>query len=231
MNAKIMEVFRSIQGEGPYAGLLQVFVRFFECNIHCSWCDTPASIGDTSRNYTEVSLEDLLNQVKGLYEGCHSVSITGGEPLVQVEFLKAFLPRLQKADMKVYLETNGILPKELVQVIDLVDIIAMDIKLPSSTKEKEFWHEHEEFLRIALKKKVFIKAVVSKDTSDEDIYKAIELVKRIDPDVMLILQPNSFDLRESNFCVDKCVKFQQYSTKILKDVRVTPQMHKFMKLR
>src|SRR6185436_20021313 len=61
--AKIMEVFRSIQGEGPYAGAAQVFVRFFECNMHCVWCDTPASIGDTSRNYMEMDLQELLNQV------------------------------------------------------------------------------------------------------------------------------------------------------------------------
>ena len=231
MNAKLMEIFRSIQGEGPYAGLPQVFVRFFECNIHCSWCDTPASIGDTSRNYKEVSADDLFAQVKALYEGCHSVSITGGEPLLQTAFLIEFLPMLRNAGMKVYLETNGILPKELLSVIDVVDIVAMDIKLPSSTGEKAFWHEHEEFLRIALTKDVFIKAVVSKETADDDVYTAVEMVKRIDPNILFILQPNSFDLRDSNACINKCLEFQQYCSKILTDVRITPQMHKFMKLR
>ena len=43
--ANILEVFQSIQGEGKYAGVKQVFVRFFECNMHCVWCDTPHSIG------------------------------------------------------------------------------------------------------------------------------------------------------------------------------------------
>ncbi len=229
MTAKIMEIFRSIQGEGPYAGAAQVFVRFFECNIHCSWCDTPASIGDTSRNYKEIGQAELLAQVKALYEGCHSVSITGGEPLVQAGFLKEFLPELRQAGMKVYLETNGILPKELAMVIDDVDIVSMDLKLPSSTGEKAFWREHEEFLRIAVKKETFLKVVVTKDTSDVDVYQAVELVKGIAPDAVFILQPNYFDMKEGS--VERCVALQKYCSKFLTNVRVLPQTHKFMKLR
>lgn len=231
MNAKILEVFRSIQGEGPYAGCSQVFVRFFECNMHCSWCDTPASIGDTSRNYKEVMLEDLLTQVKGLYEGCHSVSITGGEPLIQVEFLKEFLPRLRNEGMKVYLETNGTLPAQLAELIDMVDIVAMDIKLPSSTGERAFWAEHEEFLRISLKKETFIKVVISKNTTDEDVVHAVDIVKAIDANMLFILQPNYYDMKEQGGCVERCVTLQRRCSKLLTDVRVLPQTHKFMRLR
>jgi 7-carboxy-7-deazaguanine synthase len=230
MNAKILEVFRSIQGEGPYAGAAQVFVRFFECNMHCSWCDTPASIGDTSRNYKDVSQEELFKQVKELYDGCHSVSITGGEPLIHVEFLKSFLPQLRQAGMRVYLETNGTLPKELAQVIQDVDIVAMDVKLPSSTGEKAFWNEHEEFLRVAIRQETFIKAVISDITSDEDVHRAVDLVKRIAPDTLFILQPNYFDMKNGQ-CVARCVLFQKYCSKFLNNVRVLPQTHKFMKLR
>ena len=83
MNAKILEIFHSIQGEGRYAGVPQVFVRFFECNMHCVWCaDTPASIGDGKREFKEMDLKEVLAQVNALYDNAHSVSITGGEPLV-----------------------------------------------------------------------------------------------------------------------------------------------------
>ncbi len=230
-SAKILEVFRSIQGEGLYLGLPQVFVRFFECNMHCVWCDSPASIGDTSRNYKDIAIEALAAQIVTLYDACHSVSITGGEPLLQVEALKVLLPILREREMTIYLETNGVLPKELAMVIHDVDIVAMDFKLPSSTKEKPFWREHEEFLHIAQARDVFIKTVITKDTTDDDVYQAVDLVRKIDPDLCFILQPNYFDMKESNDCIVKCVELQKYCMKILKDVRVIPQVHKFMKLR
>ena len=153
--AKILEIFRSIQGEGKYVGLPQVFVRLFECNMHCVWCDTPGSIGDTKRHYRQVHADEILAQVDSLYSGCHSVSITGGEPLLQPDFLKGFCHALKKSKKRVYLDTNGTLPLALKAIIKDVDIIAMDLKLPSSTKQKSFWHEHKDFLKIAKAKDVF----------------------------------------------------------------------------
>src|SRR5580704_6250260 len=94
--AKILEIFHSIQGEGKYVGVPQVFVRLFECNMHCVWCDTPASIGDGKREYKDLSLDAVLAQVNAIYDNAHSVSITGGEPLLQDEFLKDFCRALHK---------------------------------------------------------------------------------------------------------------------------------------
>jgi 7-carboxy-7-deazaguanine synthase len=213
-SAKILEIFRSIQGEGPYMGAAQVFVRFFECNMHCVWCDTPASIGDTSRNYKDVAIDDLLAQVIDLYKDCHSVSITGGEPLLQSDFLEGFLPRLKKEGARIYLETNGTLPDQLAQVINHVDIVAMDIKLPSSTKQQAFWKEHEAFLKVAIAKETFLKTVISKDTIDDEVYQAVDVVKRIDPHLPFILQPNYFRYEAKRTdALRKCVELQKYCSK------------------
>ncbi len=229
MNAKILEIFRSIQGEGKYVGAPQVFVRFFECNMHCVWCDTPASIGDGKREYQEISGEDLLAQVEAFDQGCHSVSITGGEPLVQKDFLKGFCHTLKRSQKKIYLDTNGTLPEALDFIIKDVDIIAMDIKLPSSTQQKAYWHEHKDFLKIARRKEVFIKAVISLDTHGDEVLKAARLVAGVDRDIVFILQPNYLDLKKG--VVSQCVDYQKLCAKILKDVRILPQVHKFMKLR
>ncbi|MEI7999097.1 MAG: 7-carboxy-7-deazaguanine synthase QueE [Candidatus Omnitrophota bacterium] len=229
MNAKIVEIFRSIQGEGKYVGLPQVFVRFFECNMHCHWCDTPASIGDSRRHYQEIEEEALLKQVNALYEGCHSVSITGGEPLLQKDFLQGFCRSLKRSKKKVYLDTNGTLPEALKLIIKDVDVIAMDIKLPSSTKQKAYWREHKEFLQIAKKKEVFIKAVISTHTSAQEVLKAAKLVASVDPNILFILQPNYLDLKKG--VAQECIEHQKSCAKILKMVRILPQVHKFMKLR
>src|SRR5665213_3447276 len=155
-----------------YAVVPQVFVRFFECNMHCIWCDTPASIGDGKREYKEMGLADTLAQVNALYDNAHSISITGGEPLLQKDFLKSFCHALRQEGKKVYLDTNGTLPDALAEIIKDIDIIAMDIKLPSSTKQKAFWAEHKEFLKVAVRKEVFVKVVISLNTKTEEIHKA-----------------------------------------------------------
>jgi organic radical activating enzyme len=229
MNAKILEIFRSIQGEGRYAGVPQVFVRFFECNMHCVWCDTPASIGDGKREYKEFSLEDASARVNALYENAHSVSITGGEPLLQKDFLKGFCHALHREGKKIYLDTNGTLPEALREIIRDIDIIAMDIKLPSSTQQKAFWGEHKEFLKIAQRREVFVKAVISLNTRIEDVLQAAKLVAAIDPEILFILQPNYLDMKKG--VIEECVGHQKSCAKILKDVRILPQVHKFMKLR
>ncbi len=229
MNAKILEIFHSIQGEGKYVGVAQVFVRFFECNMHCRWCDTPNSIGDGRREFKEYCARELFDTIKHLWQDCHSVSLTGGEPLLQKEFIAKFIPYLKKARMPVYLETNGIFFKELEEIIDDIDIIAADIKFPSSTQCRAYWKEHERFLKVARQKDVFIKAVVTSDTKEEDVKTAVEIVAGIDPQIVFFLQPNHFEVR--NGALLKCLTFQKYCARYLKDVRVLPQVHKFIKMR
>jgi 7-carboxy-7-deazaguanine synthase len=197
--------------------------------MHCVWCDTPHAIGDTTRHYDEYALDELMDKISQVWDDCHSVSLTGGEPLVQSNFLKVFLPRLRQDNKPNYLETNGIFYKELEEIIEDVDIIAMDIKLPSSAKCQPFFAEHEAFLKIALKKDVFIKTVISSDTEKSDIDKSVDFVSRIDPNVLFILQPNYFDMH--NGVMTKCLEYQSRCLDRLRNVRIIPQIHKFMKLR
>jgi organic radical activating enzyme len=227
--ARISEIFHSIQGEGKYTGVRQVFVRFFECNIHCVWCDTPRAIGDTTRHYQEYGLEEMLAQIRNLWRDAHSVSLTGGEPLLQTDFLKGLLPRLKREARTVYLETSGILPRQLSEVIDAVDIVAMDFKLPSSTRLPAYWREHEAFLKIAKDKDTFIKTVISSDTTREDVITAARLAAGISPEILFVLQPNYFDRKDG--AVEKCVDYQKECLKYLPNAKVMAQMHKEWKVR
>ena len=131
--------------------------------------------------------------------------------------------------MTTYLETSGILPEELSEIIDYVDIVAMDMKLPSSTKCQAYWKEHEQFLHIAAGKDIFIKAVITGDTLEEDVDRATALVSKINRDIFFVLQPNFLEIK--NGAMVKCFAFQDRCRKELTDVRVLPQIHKFMKWR
>ncbi len=219
---KVSELFESIQGEGIYQGVRQVFVRFYGCNLdHCRFCDTRL------KYYKEYRAEDLIKQIDFHWKGFHSLSLTGGEPLLQKDFLKEILSLSKQRGLRTYLETNGILAGELSELIDEVDIIAMDIKLPSSTGLENFWTEHRRFLEIAAGKESFIKTVICNSTAEEDMRKALEIIS--DFNLPLVLQPNSFEL--SRALTDKLREFQEICLGSLSDVRITPQMHKIMGLR
>ena len=90
--AAISEIFSSLQGEGTHLGERHLFLRFETCNIHCEYCDELGKPGyDFNLDSAIESLKRLDNE-----SGPHSyVSLTGGEPLVYLSFLKQLLPRLK----------------------------------------------------------------------------------------------------------------------------------------
>ena len=218
MKAKIAEIFKSIQGEGLYLGFNQVFIRFFGCNLNCSYCDTKL------HSYVEMEVNEVLSSVLA-YKSYHSISLTGGEPLLQVEFLEELLPLLKDKHKTIYLETNGILYNNLKRIIDYVDIIAMDFKLPSAGKIPDYSVEHEHFLKLCLKKQVFVKAVITEDTDIKDLATLLYVIRNVSNEVPLVLQPESLHEDELRQKLDL---FHRTALAHLNNVTVIPQVHKLM---
>lgn len=218
VKAKIAEIFESIQGEGLYAGVRQVFVRFFGCNLKCQFCDTKLNYYD---KYTSL---DLFNKIIKTSRGFHSVSFTGGEPLLHKDFLKEILRLLKNQGITTYLETNGTLPRNFEEVKDDVDIVSMDIKLPTSTRDRSFWKEHLDFLSLAKDRNIFVKIVICDSTKKEDLKKALDMIAKIDPKIPVVLQPNSFEFTKT--LLNKIIALQGLCLKKIKDVRIMPQLHK-----
>jgi len=219
MKGRVNEVFKSVQGEGPYAGQKQVFVRLFGCNLSCRFCDTPLS------GFREYEPQQLLNEIKAHGQETHYVSFTGGEPLLQKDFLREILRLSSQAGYKNYLETNGTLFYELKDVIDLVDVVAMDMKFSSSSGMGDLLWMHRRFLEIASKKEVFIKAVVCESTDEEELVRGIEMIREVNGNVALVLQPNSLEY-ESPRLADKLSRFKEISQGQGIKVSIIPQMHK-----
>ncbi len=224
MNAKISEIFESIQGEGIYLGERQVFVRFFGCNLRCSFCDTPLA------GYQEYDARALRSEILK-YHDYHSLSLTGGEPLLQQEFLDEFLQgETAGIGTRIYLETNGTLPLELARVINRVDIVAMDFKLPSSCACGSFWPQHREFLKIAVTKDVFVKMVITSQTVLEDIVAAGEIIAEIKPQTPVVLQSNGNE--EWSHLIRKMTLFKnRLLERGLSRVEILPQAHKLVGIR
>lgn len=201
---QVLEVFSSIQGEGLLLGCRQVFVRMAMCNRACRYCDTPFAPTASCRIEdapgsgifrdvaNPVSLEVLVAILAGWVERGpglhHSISLTGGEPLLQSEVLVSWLPALRKI-LPIHLETNGTLPEALVPLLPHLDWISMDIKLASQTGEETPWAGHERFLQSAAGVSCCVKVVVGEETSVAEIERSARLVQRVAPAAPLILQP------------------------------------------
>lgn len=219
MQAPIKEIFESIQGEGILAGYKQVFVRFVGCNLKCGYCDTDFCRDDNTLVLKEEELFDKIRR----YDS-ESVSLTGGEPLLHSEFIKSFLTKYKKfLNKEIYLETNGTLYNELEQIIDLVDVVAMDIKLPSSTGDLGHFEENEKFLNVASKAATFIKIVFDSKIDDDEIEICTILANKYN--IPIVLQPK--------MPLDNNLNYLEIYNKFyskFKDVRLIPQTHKFLNI-
>ncbi|MEE8637936.1 MAG: 7-carboxy-7-deazaguanine synthase QueE [Candidatus Margulisiibacteriota bacterium] len=243
--ASICEIFNSIQGEGLYLGERQSFIRFAGCNLSCQYCDTPQALSvpkefkveftPGKKNFKQfknpatapqlIEFVSSFEKPKGVN---HSLSLTGGEPLLQVDFLKKFIPELRKEiSLPIYLETNGVLPDHLAEVIDLVDIISFDIKLPSATGLSPYWKEHKKALEIAYMKEVFVKIVFTRDSKAKEMDEAVSLIADLDEKIPLVLSPvTPHGPIKHRPNPDQILAFQAISKRRLEKVKVIPQVHK-----
>lgn len=130
---KVVEKFISVNGEGPYAGELAVFIRFKGCNLACSYCDTKWA-NDADCKAEILTKEEIVDFVK--QTGIHRVTLTGGEPLLQPGIMILVEELLMQEEVSVEIETNGSIDLEPVSKRKTNRIsLTMDYKLPSSGME------------------------------------------------------------------------------------------------
>lgn len=121
---QIIEVFHSVQGEGPLSGVRTTFIRTARCNLRCAWCDTPYSFGPGRSR----SIDSLLAEVAR--HRTRNVCLTGGEPLLQSESTM-LVERLADRGITTVIETGGSLDVAPYLAIPRV-VLSVDVKCPSS---------------------------------------------------------------------------------------------------
>lgn len=173
---KVVEIFKSIDGEGKRAGLPTTFVRLYGCNLNCSYCDT--RYGCEDNNYTIWSVDSIMDTIKRF--GIQSVTITGGEPLIHPGIHK-LINTLLESGYWVNVETNGSIwigqfPKHK----NL--FFTMDYKSPSSGMEKRMILENLSLLT----SKDVLKFVVG---SEEDLDRSLEILEQYQPNCQIYFSP------------------------------------------
>jgi len=102
----MVEVFETVEGEGLAAGFPTTFVRLFNCNLRCAWCDTPYSFAPATPAYY-ATIGEIVEHVKDF--GHSAVCLTGGEPLLDKDKALALICALAELDgiRDIHIETNG----------------------------------------------------------------------------------------------------------------------------
>lgn len=171
---KINEIFYSLQGEGKWMGLPNIFIRTTGCNLRCSFCDTKYAY-DTGKT---MNIEEAVKNIKNY--PCKNVCITGGEPLMQDETLD-LINILIKKGYKICLETNG--SKNLEELANKKSLmISLDIKCPSSKMYEKMQLENINLLEQKDQLKFVIK-------NKEDYNYAKKLINKYKPVCSVFFQP------------------------------------------
>lgn len=162
MSINVNELYApTIQGEGVHAGQLVGFVRLANCNLACSWCDTPYSWDwerfDKALEVVTVDESELVDIIENW--NVPRVVITGGEPLMQ----QASLVNVMRAsyDLDFDIETNGTIAP-LPELVDLVDTFVVSPKLSHSGdifKKRIKENALRAFADLAIEKKAIFKFV------------------------------------------------------------------------
>jgi 7-carboxy-7-deazaguanine synthase len=249
VSANLVEIFSSFQGEGPHVGASTLFVRFGECDLRCRWCDSPHTwkpsascrIEDPARGERElqnpVPLAEITAAAAALGVARHRfVSLTGGEPLLQPDAVRATAAALRGLGPRILLETHGLATAALERAIDAIDVVSMDWKLASEVARagvkrgaprEEFHEQHARFLRVARTAgEVYVKVVVTPATRDEELDALAREVAAVDPEVPVVLQPVTprGPVKKAPR-PDQLIAWQVRLERTLRDVRVIPQTH------
>lgn len=110
-----------------FPGQISAIVFLGGCNLVCSFCHNPDLIPKNDVGCIDV--EEILSTLETRKQFIDGVVVTGGEPTLQ-EDLESFLRKIKDMGLLVKLDTNGLKPDVLANVISkkLVDYVAMDIK-------------------------------------------------------------------------------------------------------
>jgi 7-carboxy-7-deazaguanine synthase len=140
---KVVETFVSINGEGVLAGKLAVFIRFWGCNLDCSYCDT-AWAKEENAPFTYMSEQEIYKYI--VKTGVKNVTLTGGEPLLVPDILQLLNLLAENSFLQVEIETNGSIDLKPYCNISNPPAFTMDYKLPGSLMQAKMLASNFELL-------------------------------------------------------------------------------------
>ena len=234
MKIRLFEIFTSIEGEGILYGTKTMFVRLAGCPFTCFYCDTLDALPMDSGN--EYTIEEACNLIeKNLEDNTYKVNFTGGEPLVQSEGVLEMAKYVKSKNIPTYLESSCYDSEKFSQVLPFMDFIKIEFKTPEAkfvdaNHYSKLIQNALECLKISVSsnKITYIKIVVSAKTELKDFKELLDKIFYIVSKKDLagfIIQP-TYGIAEPS--LEKLLKFYDLVFPFYNEIRIVPQLHKFI---
>lgn len=234
MNVRLFEIFTSVEGEGIFYGTKTLFIRLAGCPFSCFYCDTKDAIPINSGKLYSVSEVCRLID-KNLQKNTYKVNFTGGDPLLQHEAVAELAKYVKSRQIPTYLESSCFDSKRFQFVLPHIDYLKIEFKtedseLVEATAYPRIIQNALTCLKSAINshKRTYIKIVVSSKTNKtkfSNLIKTIFTTIKKDDIEGFILQP-TYGISEPT--LDDLMKLYDTVFPLYKEVRIIPQLHKFI---
>lgn len=188
-SVKKIETFGLVDGPG-----IRTVVFLSGCKLRCKYCHNPEMWTKGEPNYTPEELAQKIIRNKPYYKNNGGVTFSGGEPLLQGDFIIEVAKILKKENIHIALDTSGVGAGNYEEILSYIDLVLLDIKHPDKNKYKELTgqpkDESDRFIEALNKsgKPVWIRQVIVPGLMDNDEYlemlhqelKQIKNIQKID---------------------------------------------------
>lgn len=117
------ETFGLVDGPG-----IRTVVFLNGCSLRCQFCHNPEMWNEREKNYSVTEVVNKVLRSKSYFKDNGGVTFSGGEPLLQYDFLLACCRALKNEEIHIALDTAGITSRDCRELFSFVDLVLLDIK-------------------------------------------------------------------------------------------------------
>lgn len=175
MNGKISDIETMGSADGPG---MRLVVFLSGCKLRCLYCHNPETwvMENFKREISSDEVLKLFNKYKVYYGETGGVTFSGGEPLLQSEFVLETTKLLKNNGVHVAIDTAGVTDKDYGELLDLVDLVILDVKAVESVEYNHITGQKidkfKKFLSdcVNKNKKLWLRQVVVPGINDDEAH-------------------------------------------------------------
>lgn len=173
---EIVGNINSVESMGLVDGPGIRYVVFLQgCKLRCLYCHNPET-WDINAKCEQITPQQLIKKIvrfKSYFGSDGGVTFSGGEPLLQPEFLLECLRLCKKSGINTALDTAGVGFGDYEEILKYTDLVILDVKAVDENEYKQITGQDmkrfNEFLSACLKlnKKLWIRQVIVPNLNDD----------------------------------------------------------------